>query len=97
MSVVDLTFTPSGSTDSFVIRVHSRRTIEVFDDQTCTGYAQEVGHWQLKSGSGAYANLKGHGELSAEATYSGEGDPQQDCEGLVELFTVQLNGSVTRR
>ena len=97
MSVVDLTFTPAGGTDSFVIRVHSRRTIHVFDDQTCTGYAQEVGHWQLKGGSGAYANLKGHGELSAEATYSGEGDPQRDCEGLVELFTLQLDGAVTRR
>ena len=97
VSVVDMTFTPASGTDSFVIRVHSRRTIHVFDEATCTGYAQEVGHWQLKGGSGAYANLKGHGELSAEATYSGEGDPQQDCEGLVEQFTLQLNGSVTRR
>jgi hypothetical protein len=96
VSVADLTFTPAGGNDSFVVRVHSRRTIQVFDEQTCTGYAHEVGHWQLLGGSGAYANLKGHGELSAQATYSGEGDPGQDCEGLVELFTLQLDGSVTR-
>lgn len=97
VSVADLTFTPAGGSDSFVVRVHSRRTIEVFDDQTCAGYAHEVGHWQLLGGSGVYANLKGHGELSGGATYSGEGDPQLDCEGLVELFTLQLDGSVTRR
>jgi hypothetical protein len=97
VSIGDHTFTPAGGSDSFVVRIHSRRTIEVFDDATCTGYAQELGHWQLLGGSGAYANLKGHGELSAEATYSGEGDPQQDCEGLVELFRLQLDGSVTSR
>jgi hypothetical protein len=96
VSIGDHTFTPAGDSDSFVIRIHSRRTIEVFDEETCTGYAQEFGHWQLQGGAGAYAKLKGHGELSAEATYSG-GDPQQDCEGLVELFTLQLDGSVTRR
>jgi hypothetical protein len=96
VSVADLTFTPAGGNDSFIVRVHSRRTIDAFDEQTCTGYAQEVGHWQLRGGSGAYANLRGHGELSAEATYGGEGDPQQDCEGLVELLTLQLDGSMTR-
>lgn len=95
MSVVDVTFTPAGGTDSFVVRVHSRRTVDVFDDQTCTGYAQEVGHWQLLGGSGVYADLKGHGELSANAAY-GQGDPQQDCEGLVERLTLQLDGSLTR-
>jgi hypothetical protein len=95
VSIADLTFTPAGSSDSFVVRVHSRRTIQVFDEETCTGYAEEVGHWQLQGGSGAYATLQGHGELSAEATYSG-GDPQQDCDGLIELLTLQLDGAVTR-
>jgi hypothetical protein len=97
VSVVDLTFTPTGGTDVFVIRVHSRRTSEVLDVQTCSGYAREVGHWNLLGGSGAYAALKGHGRLAAEAVYGGEGDPQHDCEGIVEVLTLQLDGSLTRR
>jgi hypothetical protein len=96
VSIADLTFTPAGGTDSFIVRVHSRRTVDVFDETTCTGYAHEEGHWQIQGGTGIYADLRGHGELSAEAIYIGEGDPEQNCEGLSEEFTLQLDGALTR-
>ena len=67
----------------------------MFDDATCAGSAAESGHWQLHGGTGAYARLKGHGELAASGTCFG-GDPAQDCEGLSETFTLTLKGSLTR-
>jgi hypothetical protein len=95
VSIVDLTFTPDGSSDRLFLRIHSRRTAEVFDEATCAGSAAETGHWQVRGGTGAYTRLKGHGELAASGTYSG-GDPAQDCAGLSETFTLTLKGSLTR-
>ena len=96
VSVVDLTFRPSNSDDVFVIQVRSRRTVEVFDDQTCNGYATEAGSWTFVRGTGRYANLRGHGRLFAYASYFGVGDPQNDCEGISERFTLYLKGKITR-
>ena len=96
VSIANLTFTPAGGTDSFIVRVHSRRTVDTFDESTCTGYAQEEGHWQMRGGTGIFADLRGHGALAAEATYLG-GDPEQNCEGVSEQFTIQLDGALTRR
>jgi len=96
VSVVDLTFRPSNSVDVFVIQVRSRRTVDVFDDQSCTGYATEAGTWELISGTGRYADLRGHGRLFAYASYFGVGDPQNDCDGISERFTLYLEGRVAR-
>ena len=96
VSVVDLTFRPSKNDDVFVIQIRSRRTVDVFDDQTCTGYATETGSWTFVSGTGRYANLRGHGRLFAYASYFGDGDPQNDCEGISERFTLYLEGQIAR-
>jgi len=97
VSVVALTFRPSNSDDVFVIQVRSRRTVDVFDDQTCTGYATEAGSWTFVGGTGRYADLRGHGRLFAYASYFGVGDPQNDCAGISERFTLYLDGKVARQ
>ena len=79
-----------------MVQVRARRTVDVFDDQTCTGYATEGGSWTLVRGTGRYANLRGHGRLFAYASYFGVGDPQNDCDGISERFTLYLEGKVAR-
>ena len=97
VSVVDLTFRPSGTRDYFVVQVRSRRTVDVFDPETCTGYAREAGSWTYRHGTGRYASLHGGGTLSARASYFGPADPDQDCAGISERFTLRLDGRLTRR
>lgn len=96
VSVVDLTFRPFKSDDVFVVQVRSRRTVDVFDDQTCTGDATEAGTWTFVSGTGRFADLRGHGRLSAYASYFGGGDPQHDCDGISERSTIRLDGNIAR-
>ena len=95
VSVVDLVFVPDRSSDDSHLRIHSRRTAEVFDETTCAGSASETGHWRVHGGTGAFTGIVGHGELAATGTYSG-GDPAQDCRGHSERFTLHLTGRVTR-
>ena len=95
VSIVDLTFTPDGSSDHLFIRIHSRRTAEVFDETTCAGSAAETGRWQLHGGTGAFFHVVGQGELAASGTYFG-GDPAQACDDISETFTLTLNGALTR-
>ena len=96
VSIVNFTFHPAGTSDVFVLHVRSRRIVEEFDDQTCTGYAKEVGDWTVISGTGRYANLRGRGALVAKATYAG-GDPEQDCNGISEKFRMRYDGVMTSR
>ena len=96
VSIVNFTFHPAGTSDVFVLHVRSRRIVEEFDDQTCTGYAKEVGDWRVISGTGRYANLRGHGDLVAKATYMG-GDPEQECNGISEKFRMRYDGVMSRR
>jgi hypothetical protein len=41
-SIVDLTY-PAKSRDVFTLHVRTHRTVDVFDEATCTGYAKEEG------------------------------------------------------
>jgi hypothetical protein len=87
--VVKLTF----GSDSVNIKAVAIRRTRQLDASTCTVTETHKGAWIITTGSGAFANVKGHGHLTATATVTGTPDASKPkgCDLSSPTGTVVVN------